>query len=84
MSEQYEHMELRAGELRPEEFFAAQGWKLRCFEEEGEFVADIAPAGRLARWLPRFTRWVPRYGSGRDAEHAALAAMRRWQSEQGT
>ena len=84
MGDRYEEMGLLAGEPRPEEFFAARGWMLRCSEEDGEFIADVARAGKLARCVPRFARWVPRYGSGRDAEHAALAAMRRWQSEQGT
>jgi hypothetical protein len=77
MTDRYEDMPLKPGEPVPDEFFAARGWSLECFEEDGDVFADLVPSGRSARR-------VLRYGCGRDEERAALAAMRRWQVEQAT
>ena len=71
----YHEMALAPGEATPEDFFREREYELRLHEDEQRWWADLErPGGRA----------VERYGSGPTSERAALAAMRRWQSEQQT
>ena len=74
----YEEMALRPGEPTPDEFFARRGYELRVREASGSMVADLYKR----RWLRR-SRIAVAYGGGKDGAAATLAAMRRWQIEQG-